>query len=510
MSRRRPHGFVDDISEQIPDHGTLTSPFQPSFSYSLAVPQSSTFSYPTTTSHLSYASDEQVLATSATFDGVPSHNPADYSQQYQQQQQQAFCQQPPFFPLYDTQSDTRHQSYYSSPSSRKRQRRDSDMHFPFFSRPAAGHDDQEKPPSSEIADENMNNPSSTMFQQLESICCPWSDYDTPAGKTSAYTAVMASSSLFKVYTSMYENSTVPAYSTPLGSSSHHPISQNQVITSSRPEQSSLFLLSADPHTSQQLHEKFPPLQPVTYLSALPPAGQEPMSYQPFSPQHGNSKSDSNSAFVKSEATEQKPQLADYRTGPSTSLSGAMDYAAAAITDSKASSQHAHDLVRYPAMYQEHASYQPFSVQQESAKPDATPNFMKSEKPEPEYRTVSYRTEPSVPFSVATDYGIAGPKASAYHSHDLVRYPAPQLYPISHDYGPQEAARTEHTGFFQLDSHGNPLDVVMSNQKPQATKRGPFKDPKKRAKTAQVRKIGSCIRCRMQRIRVSITVTPETG
>lgn len=393
------------------------------------------------------------------------------------------------------------------------------MHFPFFPRPAAGHDDVEKPPSSEIADGNMDNPSSTMFQQLENLCCPWSDYDTPAGKTSAYTAGMTSSSLFKVYTSipssssMYESSTVPAYSTALGSSSHHQISQNQVITSSGPEQSSLFLIPADSHTSQQLQEKFPPLQPVTYLNALPPTGQEPMSYQSFSPRHDNSKSDTSSVFVKSEVTEQKPQLADYRTGPSTSLSGAMDYTAAAITDSKASSHHAHDLVRYPAMYQEPVSYQPFSVQQESSKPDATPSFMKSEKPEPEYRTVSYRTEPSASFSVATDYtvaGIAGPKPSAYHSHDLVRYPASQIYPISHDYGPQETVRTEHTGFFQLGSHGNPLDVVMSNQKPQATKRGPFKDPKKRAKTAQVRKIGSCIRCRMQRIRVSITVIPETG
>ncbi|PSS03641.1 hypothetical protein BD289DRAFT_449413 [Coniella lustricola] len=39
-----------------------------------------------------------------------------------------------------------------------------------------------------------------------------------------------------------------------------------------------------------------------------------------------------------------------------------------------------------------------------------------------------------------------------------------------------------------------------NHKPQATKRGPFKDPNKRVGTAQTRKIGSCIRCRMQRIR----------
>ncbi len=47
-----------------------------------------------------------------------------------------------------------------------------------------------------------------------------------------------------------------------------------------------------------------------------------------------------------------------------------------------------------------------------------------------------------------------------------------------------------------------LDVVFPDQKPPAAKRGPFKDHVERQKTAQTRKIGSCIRCRMQRIRVS--------
>ncbi|KAL2759209.1 hypothetical protein ACRALDRAFT_1062235 [Sodiomyces alcalophilus JCM 7366] len=45
-----------------------------------------------------------------------------------------------------------------------------------------------------------------------------------------------------------------------------------------------------------------------------------------------------------------------------------------------------------------------------------------------------------------------------------------------------------------------LDVVFPNQKPPAARRGPFKDPEKREQTAQTRRIGSCIRCRMQRIR----------
>ena len=40
------------------------------------------------------------------------------------------------------------------------------------------------------------------------------------------------------------------------------------------------------------------------------------------------------------------------------------------------------------------------------------------------------------------------------------------------------------------------------------RRGPFKDHDQREKTARTRKIGSCIRCRIQRIRVSIGAFPH--
>ncbi|KAF7553282.1 hypothetical protein G7046_g7146 [Stylonectria norvegica] len=43
-----------------------------------------------------------------------------------------------------------------------------------------------------------------------------------------------------------------------------------------------------------------------------------------------------------------------------------------------------------------------------------------------------------------------------------------------------------------------FDILVPNQR--GGKRGPFKDPSLREQTAQTRKIGSCIRCRMQRIR----------
>lgn len=169
---------MDDTPEQGPDHGSLTSPYQSNFTYSPAPPHSSTFSYPPTTNNISYASEGQVLATSS-FHGVPPQDPVDYSQQFQQHQ--AFYEQPPFFTQHHTPSDTQQESYYHSPTSRKRQRRDSDMRLPYFSRPSASHSDQEKVTGTMVEDDNTHHP--TMFQQLEGFCCPpWSDYSTTTGK----------------------------------------------------------------------------------------------------------------------------------------------------------------------------------------------------------------------------------------------------------------------------------------------------------------------------------------
>lgn len=47
-----------------------------------------------------------------------------------------------------------------------------------------------------------------------------------------------------------------------------------------------------------------------------------------------------------------------------------------------------------------------------------------------------------------------------------------------------------------------LDIVHPNQKPPPSRRGPFRNLDDRQRTAETRRIGSCIRCRMQRIRVS--------
>lgn len=64
---------------------------------------------------------------------------------------------------------------------------------------------------------------------------------------------------------------------------------------------------------------------------------------------------------------------------------------------------------------------------------------------------------------------------------------------------QSGEDTVQNGWSLIDQHPN-FEILLPNQR--GGKRGPFKDPNLREQTAQTRKIGSCIRCRMQRIRVS--------
>ncbi|KAI8235245.1 hypothetical protein K4K57_003825 [Colletotrichum sp. SAR 10_99] len=55
-----------------------------------------------------------------------------------------------------------------------------------------------------------------------------------------------------------------------------------------------------------------------------------------------------------------------------------------------------------------------------------------------------------------------------------------------------------------------LDIVYSHQRAPASKRGPFKDIRQRQETANTRKIGSCVRCKMQRIRCVPDPDDETA
>ncbi|EKJ75419.1 hypothetical protein FPSE_04438 [Fusarium pseudograminearum CS3096] len=70
---------------------------------------------------------------------------------------------------------------------------------------------------------------------------------------------------------------------------------------------------------------------------------------------------------------------------------------------------------------------------------------------------------------------------------------------------QNSEEAVQNGWSLVDQHPN-FEILLPNQR--GGKRGPFKDPNLREQTAQTRKIGSCIRCRMQRIRCENN--PEEG
>jgi hypothetical protein len=57
----------------------------------------------------------------------------------------------------------------------------------------------------------------------------------------------------------------------------------------------------------------------------------------------------------------------------------------------------------------------------------------------------------------------------------------------------------------LDVQGRPAFDLFPHPRTLPARRGPFKDSGQRELTARTRKLGSCIRCRMQRIRVSCLV-----
>ncbi|KAF6816161.1 hypothetical protein CPLU01_13941, partial [Colletotrichum plurivorum] len=75
------------------------------------------------------------------------------------------------------------------------------------------------------------------------------------------------------------------------------------------------------------------------------------------------------------------------------------------------------------------------------------------------------------------------------------------YPMATPYAMQDmAVKDETVEQTPMPPGSSRLDIVYSHQRPPASKRGPFKDIKQRQETANTRKTGSCIRCRMQRIR----------
>lgn len=119
------------------------------------------------------------------------------------------------------------------------------------------------------------------------------------------------------------------------------------------------------------------------------------------------------------------------------------------------------------------------------------------------------TEPSVIPVSANQSAVVG------HDGTIIPLtPAPGMPPhqgsvVQHGPGTPQARFPENTpyiyghGMYTPDQYPG-YDVVWPpGGRPPSAKRGPFKNNVDREKTAQTRRIGSCIRCRMQRIRVCL-------
>ncbi|KAI1431146.1 hypothetical protein GGR50DRAFT_106078 [Xylaria sp. CBS 124048] len=83
-------------------------------------------------------------------------------------------------------------------------------------------------------------------------------------------------------------------------------------------------------------------------------------------------------------------------------------------------------------------------------------------------------------------------------------PRKQQYSAARTHANAEADRA------RMPTQLRELDIVQLHQRPPPARRGPFRDQKDRERTAETRRIGSCIRCRMQRIRCDTNPDDKFG
>ncbi|KAI0540779.1 hypothetical protein GGR58DRAFT_511497 [Xylaria digitata] len=125
----------------------------------------------------------------------------------------------------------------------------------------------------------------------------------------------------------------------------------------------------------------------------------------------------------------------------------------------------------------------------------------------------------------------GPVSSQGYSEQLGPQPSSPISPSNHVTGVQQAFTTPSSGGPEgprrqysntqayvhaevdrapMNAQSRELDFVPSSQKPPPARRGPFRNQHDREKTAETRRIGSCIRCRMQRIRCETNPDDKAG
>ncbi|KAI1173874.1 hypothetical protein F4777DRAFT_420073 [Nemania sp. FL0916] len=120
---------------------------------------------------------------------------------------------------------------------------------------------------------------------------------------------------------------------------------------------------------------------------------------------------------------------------------------------------------------------------------------------------------SQPFPAQPGIQPGSPVSPRNHLSSLQTFAAPapegpeairRQYNATQAYGHAEADRS------RAHTQSRELDFVPSNQRPPPARRGPFRNQHDRERTAETRRIGSCIRCRMQRIRCETNPEDKAG
>jgi hypothetical protein len=161
------------------------------------------------------------------------------------------------------------------------------------------------------------------------------------------------------------------------------------------------------------------------------------------------------------------------------------------------------LSNYPPLQPERVmGLQPATSREEMIYPSVSPivKFEGSADSPPDASGIGIQPPPYGPpqtGAVPTPYPIGEP--SPYEGHGMVMNLPSRFHPIQcFDVVPG----TENAGAQDLD--------FFPAHRTTPVKRGPFKDQDSREKTALTRKMGSCIRCRMQRIRCNLDPENEGG
>ncbi|KAK4231805.1 hypothetical protein QBC38DRAFT_204776 [Podospora fimiseda] len=143
--------------------------------------------------------------------------------------------------------------------------------------------------------------------------------------------------------------------------------------------------------------------------------------------------------------------------------------------------------------------QPPATKEEMLYPDESPSTLASNQGHPVLHTHNYctgylpspplKSEPASASSSSDSSPFLSQGGFSFVSLSLNQGPLIDIYDVN-DEQANQAALLAPTAPAPLRTH----------TRPPAAKRGPFKDNEQRLKTALTRKMGSCIRCRMQRIR----------